>query len=170
MAHQLFSTDILDNSGVNTPFSLKKPENKALSGSASSALALATTAEVSLVQLNLAAQSSGFQLRRVIERLSQVLVDASHYLHIHAQVSREPVGRDKLVESFDNINLASKLRQALLTLTALALNVAASCLMNLEGATEDALFTAHKVGRATEMARSGCNHRTLAYVTGYFSP
>lgn len=140
MAHQLFSTDILDDASVDTPFSLKKPKNKALSGSASSTLALAATAEVSLLQFNLATKSSSFQLRRVIERLSQVLVDASYHFHVHAQVNGEPVGRDELIESFDNINLASQAGQALLTLTALALDIAASCLMNLERATRCRTF------------------------------
>ena len=106
----------------------------------------------------------------MVERLPQVLVNAGDDLDINAQVSRQAVGRHLLVEAFDDLDLTPEFSQALLARAPLALDIAPGRLMHFEGATEDALYAPQEVGRATEMARSSCNHAQLAYVAGYFSP
>src|SRR3954471_6039836 len=89
--HQITRADAFNDAGVNMAFSLQQPENKALSGCASPALAFALSTEVSLVEFDLAAQATGLQLRRVIQILSQVLIDARDCLLIQLQISRQSV-------------------------------------------------------------------------------
>src|SRR5437763_13936733 len=76
VAHQLRGGDVLHHPRVNAPVPLQQPENKTFSGGAAPALALAPPAEVRLVEFDLAAQATGFEFRRVVKRLPQVLVDA----------------------------------------------------------------------------------------------
>jgi hypothetical protein len=106
----------------------------------------------------------------MIHTFSQVLVNTSDRLLSQLQVSRQPVSRHLLVEAFDDLKLAAKLRQRFLSLAALTFNVASSRATDFERTAVDALSAALKVGRTTEMARSYCNHTTLAYDAGYFSP
>jgi hypothetical protein len=75
-----------------------------------------------------------------------------------------------LVEAFDDLQLAAQLRERFLAATASAFNITSSRATDFERAAEDALPASAKVGRTTEMARSGCNHAYLAYDAGYFSP
>src|SRR5437016_10999126 len=65
--HQHGSTDAFKYTSVNMTFALKKPENKALSGCSTSALAFALASEVSLVEFDLAAQSPGLKLGSVVQ-------------------------------------------------------------------------------------------------------
>src|SRR5215210_5299625 len=69
--HQDRCAHSFNDASVNKPFSLKKPENKALSGSAASTLAFTMSAEVSLIEFDLATKTPGLQLRRVIQTFSQ---------------------------------------------------------------------------------------------------
>src|ERR1043165_2809495 len=168
--HQITRADAFDDAGVNMAFPLKKPENQALSGCPSSTLALALAPEVSLVEFDLAAQATGLQLGRVIQTLSQVLVDARDRLLIQLQVCRQAIGRHLLVEAFEDLKLSGKLRERLLSLTVLTLNVASSRAIDFERTAENTLSTPGKVGRTTKMARFDCHHWRLAYASGYFSP
>src|SRR5215210_1271985 len=64
--HQHRSTDTFDDACVNMAFSLKQPENKALSGSASTSFTFAMASKVSFVQFNLATKATGLKFGHVI--------------------------------------------------------------------------------------------------------
>src|ERR1043165_3209095 len=168
--HQLRRTDSFDDFGVDMPFSLKKPENKTLSGSASSALAFTLASKVSLVEFDLSTKPPGFQLSRVVETFSQMLIDTRDRLLIQFQVSRQSVGWNLLIETFNNFKLAAQLRERFLTTATRTFNIASSRAIDFERTAENTLATTRKVGRTTEMARFDCNHWRLAYASGYFSP
>src|SRR5438270_6687242 len=170
MLHQITGAYAFNDAGVNMAFSLQKPENKALSRCASSAFTFATTAEVSLVEFDLAAQAPGLKFSRVIQTFSQMLIDTRDRLLIQLQISSQSVGWYLLIEAFNDLKLSAKLRERFLSLTALTLNVASSGAINFERTAENALSASGKVGRTTEMARFDCNHWRLAYASGYFSP
>jgi hypothetical protein len=168
--HQHGRADAFNNTGVNVPFSLQKPENKTLYRSSSSALAFAAASKVSLIKFDLATKTTGLKLGCVVETFSQVLIDTRDRLLIQLQVSRQSVSRHLLVKAFDDLKLAAKLSERLLSLATLTLNVASSGAIDFERAAENALATTRKVGRTTKMARFDCNHWHLAYASGYFSP
>src|SRR5215207_9617742 len=168
--HQHGRADSFDDASVNVAFSLKKPENKALPGSAASAFTFTMAPEVSLVEFDLAAQSPGLKLGCVVETFSQMLIDTRDRLLIQLQVSRQPISWHLLVKALDDLQLSAKLRKRLLPLAARTFNVASSRTTDFERAAIDTLATTGKVGRTTKMARFDCNHWHLAYASGYFSP
>jgi hypothetical protein len=165
--HQITSTNAFNDFGVNMAFSLQKAENKALSRSASSALTFAPASEVSFIKFDLSTKTTGFQFSRVIQTLSQMLIDARDRLLIQLQVSRQSVSWHWLVKAFDDLKLTAKLRKRFLTTAARTFNVTTSGAIDFEGAAENALATPGKVGRTTKMARFDCNHWHLAYASGY---
>src|SRR5438067_5543289 len=168
--HQLSRADMLYDFGVNTPFPLQQPENKAFTCCATATLAFAATAKVCLVEFYFAAQFARLKLGRVIETFAQVLVHARDRLLIQLPVRGQAVSRHMLVEAFDDLQLTAKWYERFLPVTAPTFNVAASRTADLKRAAEDARSASAKVGRTTEMARSNCNHAYLAYAAGYFSP
>src|SRR5689334_14188529 len=91
MLHQNGRAHPFDDTSVNMAFALQQPENKALSGCSTPALAFTLASKVSLVHLYLAAQPPGLQFSRVIETFSQVLIDAGDRLLIQLQVCRQAV-------------------------------------------------------------------------------
>src|SRR5215208_968418 len=170
MLHQLRRAHAFDDAGVNVPFSLKKPENKALSRSTSSAFTFAAASKVGFIQFYLASKATSLKLGRVIETFSQVLIDARDCLLIYFQIRGQSVSWHLLVKAFDDLQLSTKLRERFLSLTALTFNVTSSRAIDFERTTENTLSTTGKVGRTTKMARFDCNHWHLAYASGYFSP
>ena len=143
--HQFSRADVLDDFGVNLPFALQQPENKAFAGGPAPTLTFAPTTEVSLVEFDLAAQFARLKLGRVIETFAQVLIDTRHRLLIQLQVRRQAIGWHLLVKAFDDLQFTAKLGERFLPATTRTFNVAASGAVDFERAAENALAASGKV-------------------------
>jgi len=167
--HEFLGGHSLNNPRIHHSIALQKAENNAFTLRAASALSLASTAKVALVQFNLARQFAALKFGHMIDRFSESLVYSRHRLVIYIEVMREFVGRLYLVESFQHGKLSSKLRQAFLPLARPALHVAATGAIEFERTAKNTLSTPQKVGRTTENVLLPCNHMGILVPRGYFS-
>ena len=169
MSHQFISSHLLYNLGIYPAITLQKPKYNAFTSCASSALALASAAEVGLVNLNLTLKLAGLKLGNMVDRFTQTLVDAGNYLIINAQITCHAIGRLLLVEAGDNTNLFAQAFERLLFSTRFvsAPDVPALCLSHLERTAENALSASQKVGRTVENVLLTSNHKGIVTPRGY---
>src|SRR3989338_1144308 len=171
MGHKFIGRHLFHHLGVNPPVPLQKAQNNAFPGSASAAPALPAPPEIALVYLNLAFQLACLQLRHMIDRFAQTLVDAGHHLIIQAQVAGHAIGRLLLVEAGDDANLFTQPLKRLLfsTAPAPAFHVTAPGPVDFERTAENTLSTPQKVGRTVENVVSSSNHKGILALDGYES-
>ena len=169
MSHEFIGRHLLHDLGVNPPIPLQKAQNNAFPGSAASAPALSSAPEIALVYLNLALQFAGLQLRHMIDRFAQTLVDAGHRLIIQGQVARYAIGPLLLVKAGDDANLfAQPLKRFLFpTAGSSTLHITASGSVDFERTAENALSTPQKVGRTVENVLLTSNHKGILTPRGY---
>ena len=150
--HEFIGRDAFYNPCVDPSIALQKAEYNAFTLGSPSTLSFASAAKVALIHLDLARQFPPFQFRRVLDCLTQVLVDTSNRLVIEAQIACQTIGRLCLVESFQDIQFSLQLLKRLLFSTGLlpATYIPASRPFSVKRTTENALFTSQKVSRATE--------------------
>ena len=167
--HKLIGRHMLHNPRVYLPIPFQKPKYDVFALGPTSALALASAAEVAFVHFDLAVQSAALKLGYVVDRFTETLIDAGDRLIIKSKIVREAVGRLLLVKSLHDANLGMQTLQRLLFSTGLvpAPDVAALCTINFERTAENALFTSQKVGRATENILFCCNHKGILPPRGY---
>ena len=169
MSHQFISSHLLYNLGIYPAITLQKPKYNAFTSCASSALALASAAEVGLVNLNLTLKLAGLKLGYMVDRFTQTLVDAGNYLIINAQITCHAIGRLLLVEAGDNTNLFAQTLERFLFSAGLvpALHIAAPSFAYTERTAKYALSTSQKVGRTVENVVSSSNHKDILHPRGY---
>ena len=114
MAHQLVGRHLFHDFGVDSPVALQNPENNAFSGSTPATLPLAPATEVGFVNLNFSFEFACFKLGHMIDRLTQVLVDAGNCLIIQAKVGCHTIGGLLLVKTGEDGNLSPKTRKVYL--------------------------------------------------------
>jgi len=167
MRHRFIGCHLLHDFGIHASIALQKAENDAFAGR-TSALAFAPATEIRLVNLDLAFQSAGFQLSHVIERFSQMLVDAAHHLVLKAEIIRHAIGR-LLVEPGDDADLLAQSFERFLFSADLspASHIAEPSLTDTERAAEYALSTPQKVGRTIENILLLHNHEDIPTPRGY---
>lgn len=170
MVHERFGRNRLDHFGIDPAFPLQQTENDAFASRTATTLAFAPATEISLIEFDLAFESTALQLTQVKQGFTQSLVDAADDFDIQPQIDREPIGGLKLVEPLQNRDLSTQPRQALGLAATATFNVTACRAQHLERTTENALATPRKVGRTTKMTAFPNNHRYLPYTNGYETP
>ena len=169
--HQLVLADVLNDFRIHAPIALQKAKYDAFASRSSSSLALASAAEICLVEFNLAFQFLSFKFRNVIDRFAESLVYSAHGLVVQIEVMSKTIRRLLFVEAADDRNLFLQLLQGFLFSTGLvaAANVPAFRPVYLERTAVDALPSPQKVGRTTENVVSSCNHKDILASFGYES-
>lgn len=170
MSHERFCRDRLINLGINPSIPLQQAEYDAFSSRTTTALPLADSTKVRLVQFDLAGQLSALQLGNMEQRLAQPLIDSRNSLGIYPQITRQPVGRLLLVKPLQDGNLAAQLGKALLLAAARAFYIASCGLRCFERTAKNALAAIQKVGRTTKYCMKPCNHKYLQKYYGYETP
>ena len=141
MTHQLFSGHLFHHLGIHPAVAFQKPKYNAFAGRSTASLAFAPAAKVGLINLNLAFQFTRLKFGYMVDRFTQMLIDASHHLIIKAEVACHTIGRLLLVEASDNTNLFAQAFERLLFSTRFisAPDVPALRFRHLERTEEDAL-------------------------------
>src|SRR5258705_10081064 len=170
VAHQFLRRHGFDYLGVDPAIALQEPENNRLSTGAPAADALASSAEVGLVQFNLAFEPAALQLRQVIQRLTHALIHAADHLHIDRKIDGQAIRRLQLIEPHQDRDLAAQSHQAFGLAAATTLGIPACSLVNLKRSAVNALAAPQKVGRTTEMTAFACNHALVQAYIGYETP
>src|SRR3989338_5962828 len=169
--HEFIGRDSFHNSRVNHPIALQKAKNNAFALRSAPTLSFASATKITLVHLDLARQFSPFQFRRMVDCLTQVLIDTSNRLVIETEIACQTVSRLCLVETFQDIQFSLQLLKRFLFSTGFvpATHISASRPFSFKRTTENALFTLQKVGRATENVLLSCNHKDILVPRGYES-
>src|SRR3989344_3164648 len=169
MGHKFIGGHLFHHLGVYPAVPLQKAQNNAFPGSASAASALPAAAEIALIYLNLALQFARFQLRHMVDRFAQPLIDAGHHLIIQGQVAGDAIGRLLLVEAGDNADLFAQPLQRLLfsTAPASAFHITTPSPVDFKRTAENTLSTPQKVGRTVENALLTSNHKGILTPCGY---
>ena len=167
--HKLLFGHMFHHTRVHLAIALQKAKNNVFSCRASSALALASAAEIAFIHLHLAVQFTAFQLGHMIDRFTEALIDACDCLIVKAKIMREAVCRLLLVEAPDNSDLGANLPQGLLLSTGLvsAPHISSGGLTYFERTTKNALLTPQKVGRAPKNILFSSNHKGILAPHGY---
>ena len=165
--HEVVSGNSLDHSCVNPAVALQEAEDDTFSGGASSSFALALAAEIRLIHLNFPREFRPLKLRNMVESEAQPLVNPGDCLVVQPEVACQPVGRLLLVESGNDADLRADHFQAFLPDTISAFHVSAGSPVDFERPAEYALFSAQKVGRATENVLSCVTHKDILMPYGY---
>ena len=167
--HQFVSRDTLNGSRINPAIALQKAKYNAFTPCAATTLSLASAAKVALVHFNLARKFAAFQFSHMVDRFSQTLVYSRYRLIISAKIMRESVGRLRLVETFQDTDLSTKLPERLLFSTVFvpASHIATTSMIDLERTAENTLLTPQKVGLTTENILLGNSHKGILTPRGY---
>jgi len=166
---QLLGRDILDDFRVHSAVAFQKPQHDTFSGGAASAFAFPSSAKITFVNLDLAAETITFQLRNVIQCFAQSLIDTCHRRIRHAKIDGNAIRRLHLIKSLKNCNFSTQLRKAFLSLTMGAFDIAAAGAACLVRPAKNALATTQKVGRTTQMTSFSNNHKVCKLPNGYDS-
>jgi len=160
---------ILGNSRVHPAVALQKPKYNVFPGSPSATLTLSSAAKVRLINLNFSIKFARLKLCDMIDRLTQALVDAAHYLVIKAEVTCHSIRRLLLVEAGQDANLFTQSLMRLLFSTGLvpAPDVPALRLRYLKRTAKNALSAPQKVGRTVENVLLPSNHKGIVAPRGY---
>jgi len=141
VSHELISSYPFHHLRVDPAITLQQAEYNAFACRTSSTLALASAAEVGLINLDLSLELACFKLSDVVDGFPQFVVDSGNGLVVHAQVSGKPIGWLKLVEACEDADLLTEERKRLLSLAAMTLHISAPRLGELERTAEDTLPT-----------------------------
>jgi len=101
---------------------------------------------------------------------SQALINPADDLHIDAQITGQPIGRNLLIETLDDCDLAPQLGDTLLLLAVPALDVASPRPVDLERSAENTLLAPQKVGRAPKYCFLSISHMLFLLAHGYETP
>lgn len=170
VAHELFGADVFDDFGVDASITLQKAENHAFPCGASTSPAFTPATKVSLIELDLSFQSTGFQLGQMKERFAQSLIDARDNFDVDLKILSKPIGGLQLIEPGEDGQLTLEASEALNPTAQTTLHVTASGAIDFEGAAEDTLPAPQIVGRTAEMTRFASNHRYPRAYLGYKTP
>ena len=168
-SHEFFSGNPLNNSRIYPSIAFQKAKYNAFTPGTTSALSLASAAEVALVELNLARQFASLKLGHMIDCLSQSLIHSRNRLIISTKIVSQFVCWLHLIETLEYRKFAAKLFQGLLFSTAFipAPHISSPCSICFERTAENALSTPLKVGRTTENVLLSCNHMDILSSIGY---
>jgi hypothetical protein len=171
MSHQFFCGYLFNYLGIYSSVTLQKAQYNAFSCCSSSALALSSSAEVCLINLNLAFQFARFKFRNMVDCLAQLLVYSADRLIVRANVACYSVRRLLLVEAGDDADFLSQLFERLLFSTGrmFASHISSSGSAYLERTAENALSAPQKVGCTVKTIVSTSNHMGILVPAGYFS-
>ena len=169
MSHQFIGGHTFHNLGIHPSIALQKAKYNAFAGSASSASAFASAAEIGLINLDFALELACLKLGHMIDRFAQTLVDACNHLIIKTKIACNAIGRLLLVESGNDTNLSAQTFERFLfsARRTPAFHIAAPCFANLKRTTKNALPTPQKVGRTVENVVFACNHKDILHPRGY---
>lgn len=169
MGHEFVSRYPLNHLRIYPAIPLQKPKYNAFACRAPSTLALASAAEVGLVNLNLAFELARFQFRHMINRFAQALVHSGDRLVVHADIGRQAIGGLLLVKTGNDRDFFAELFERLLFSTGLvsASHIAARGPAYLERTAENALSAPRKVGRTVENVLLTCSHKGILPLDGY---
>ena len=171
MLHQFVGTHRLDDFGVDAVFPLQETKHDAFTDRGSSAaLALTFAAKVRFIQLDLPFKFPPFQLGQMVQRFAQPLVDPRGDLDIHAQVLRQLIGPLQLIEPLQDRNLSPQATQAFALPTELTFHMPTTGVLDLKGATKNAIAAAEKIGRTTKNRALSSNHTPVLAHHGYETP
>src|SRR5208337_2591925 len=161
--------DVVDHCCIHSAIAFQQPQHDAFAGGAASPVPFPVSAEITLVDLNLAAQTLAFLFCSVRDCLAQLSIDA-HYRRIRdAKFLRDAISRLHLVKSADDCNLASQLLQAFLTSTMVAFYITAVRSARRIRTAKNALSSSQKIGRTTQLTRFSNNHKVCKLPNGYDS-
>ena len=169
MGHQFIGCHALYHLRIHPTIALQKPKYNAFSTSASSALAFPFAAKVGFVNLNFSFEFPCLKLSYMINRFTQMLVNACNHLIVKAEVACNAIRRLLLIEAGDNTNLFTQPLERFLFSAGLmsALHIAAPRLAHLKRTAENTLSTPQKVGRTVENIVSSSNHKDILHPRGY---
>src|SRR5450759_5946114 len=99
MSHQSLCRDRLHDFGVDPSIPLQQAEYDTFASRSTTTFPLARSAEVGLIQLDLARQLGTFQFSSMKQCNAQPLIDPSHRLGIQVQITGQSIGRLLLVKT-----------------------------------------------------------------------
>lgn len=115
----------IDDPGIDLPIPLQEPQNHTLARRTPSALALAPSAKVRLVDLDLPREPRPFQFADVVQDGPESAVHSIHGVPGEAEVGGMTEGWNLLVEADHDLQLSSQFLQPLQTSALPALHVSA---------------------------------------------
>jgi len=170
MAHQFLGTEVFDDLGIDASIPFQQAKNDTFASRTPTAFAFAASAEVGLIQFDLALEFAALELGDMEYGFAQSLIHARDHLGIDAQILGQAVGRLQLIKTFQDFNLTREPGETFTLATMPAFDVTARGSQDTKRTAENALATPQKFGRTGKMTGFPCNHKHLSYACGYETP
>jgi len=156
--HEVRCRQCLDDFGVNLPLTLQEPQDHGFPCCASSSLALSLPPEVRIINLNLPAEFSPFQLALMVEENPDLSEDPGNCLVAQAILHGHLVRRTLFDKPQQNQEFSPQSFQGFLPFTREAFDVSSGSMTDLPFPTENALSSQPKRRQTFLVIRF--NHRT----------
>lgn len=157
---------------IHASIALQQLEDDAVANGVSTTAAFTLPAEIGFIQFNLPRKFAGhaFQFSDMEQHRPHFLVDPIHDLRIYSQVMRQSIGRNLLVESLPDRDLAPKFRKALPSMTAAICTMPASSPFDRQRSAEHASATSQTAGCTPDNSIGLCSHAAASLRHSYKTP